>query len=556
MRVTLRLFLGIIASILISHTACAASDRVALVIGNSNYVELGRLANTLNDAKSIESALSDIGFKTKLVVDSSETSLRKELRAFAIESVGASVAVVFYAGHGAQVNGENFILPIDFDIPKRESDIRLSGIKVDDVINAMQAKTKVVFLDACRDNPALLKSLAAGRGSYRGGLAAANGSALDSSSGGVFIAYATDAGNVAQDGDGQSNSPFTKALAAHIREPVSIDDMFSQVVREVRASTKNTQRPYKYASLDGVVCLTTKCGTDNAISAEAQTALASPSTGDGKNTVVVESRQPTGKSEALSKSDGWVYLITQISPKEFVYIDPASTKKIGRRTTARIKWVVSVDPAAPLNGTDAASRVQLYVTDCSTGHAGVAESQDFDSAGRKQSYMRYNAPEILRLEVNVSDQNSIGAALNRVLCQSEISVPIVQFLEIESSDWQPLYTIDAKKGIDFSYLKTSISRSEKYADVTVKIVYRDLIALSELRDGSPNDSSMPPVGVQIARDRFACSEKGMYLRRQDFFSKEGRLIAMTSFLNPEDMNPAVVEAKTPLGDFFDFICSN
>ncbi|MEN9656522.1 MAG: hypothetical protein RL311_1509, partial [Bacteroidota bacterium] len=235
----------------------AANEKVALIIGNSNYQHLSKLNNTINDAKAIQKSLNDIGFKTTIATDITSEETRKQIRKFSLESKDSPIALIFYAGHGAQVFGENYLLPTDMEIPKIESDIQLTGISVDNLLNSLGSKTKIVFLDACRDNPALIKSLSKGRGSYQNGLAAAKVSTESSS--GVFIAYATDAGNVALDGSNSENSPFTSALLKNIKKPISIDDMFSMVTNDVRIITKNKQRPYKYASLNGVVCLTNKC---------------------------------------------------------------------------------------------------------------------------------------------------------------------------------------------------------------------------------------------------------------------------------------------------------
>jgi len=237
----------------------AAEQRIALVIGNSKYLEFGTLENPANDAKGINQALKELGYATKLVIDADEATMRREVKRFASTSQGADVALVYYAGHGSQVNGENYLLPIDLETPKVDTDIQLSSIKIDDIINSLRSRIKVVLLDACRDNPALSKNLVKGRGSFRGGLAPVN-AALDGGTGeGVFIAYATDSGNTASDGAGKLNSPFTSALLKNIKQPVSIDDMFSMVTREVRLNTSNKQRPYKYASLDGIFCIPASC---------------------------------------------------------------------------------------------------------------------------------------------------------------------------------------------------------------------------------------------------------------------------------------------------------
>ena len=246
-----------------SSASPAAEQRIALVIGNSKYIEFGTLANPANDAKGIGESLRKLGYSTKLVIDADESTMRREIKRFAAVSQGVDVAIVFYAGHGAQVNGENYLLPIDLDIPKVETDIQLSSIKIDDIINSLKSKIKIIFLDACRDNPVLSKGLVKGRGGFRGGLAPVNPILENNSSEGVFIAYATDSGNTASDGAGKQNSPFTAALLKSINEPVSIDDMFSIVTREVRRSTSNTQRPYKYASLEGIFCIPFDCSNRN-----------------------------------------------------------------------------------------------------------------------------------------------------------------------------------------------------------------------------------------------------------------------------------------------------
>jgi Caspase domain len=116
--------------------------RMALVIGNSNYVNLPKLANPANDARAIADVLQKIGYKTHLVLDASEQNIRREVRKFASVSEKADVAVVFYAGHGAQLNGNNYLLPVDIDIPRTEVDIQFTGLKVDDLVNSISSTQK------------------------------------------------------------------------------------------------------------------------------------------------------------------------------------------------------------------------------------------------------------------------------------------------------------------------------------------------------------------------------------------------------------------------------
>jgi Caspase domain len=254
----------------------APGRRIALVIGNSNYANLPKLANPTNDAKAISELLSKMGYTSRLLLDSSEQNTRREIRQFASDSERAEAAIVYYAGHGAQVNGSNYLLPIDADVPRTEVDIQFSALKVDDLINSIHANTKVVFLDACRDNPAVYKNLARGRGSSPVGLAPAASSNFEQrAGGGLFIAYATDAGAVADDGQGK-HSPFTEALLRNLRKPISIDDMFSLVTKEVRLITKNAQRPYKYASLENIFCLSPSCGAASGNPTGVSTAATDP----------------------------------------------------------------------------------------------------------------------------------------------------------------------------------------------------------------------------------------------------------------------------------------
>ena len=242
------------------QTSASHEVRIALVIGESRYVNLPRLANPEMDARSIAETLQKMGYDTRLLLDAPEDSIRKEIRLFASKSGKADVALVFYAGHGAQLNGSNYLVPIDIDVPHTEADIQFAGLKDDDLINSIGSNTKIVFLDACRDNPALFKNLVKGRGGSPAGLAPASASNFNPTKpgGGIFIAYATDAGAVADDGQGQ-HSPFTQALLRNMQKHISIDDMFSLVTKEVRLVTKNAQRPFKYASLENIICLTSAC---------------------------------------------------------------------------------------------------------------------------------------------------------------------------------------------------------------------------------------------------------------------------------------------------------
>jgi caspase domain-containing protein/TENA/THI-4/PQQC family protein len=119
--------------------------RMALVIGNSNYANLPKLLNPANDARAIADTLKSMGYKARLLIDGTEQNIRREIRQFASDSEKADVAFVFYAGHGAQINGNNYLLPIDIDIPRTEVDVQFSGLKVDDLVNSIRSNTKIVL---------------------------------------------------------------------------------------------------------------------------------------------------------------------------------------------------------------------------------------------------------------------------------------------------------------------------------------------------------------------------------------------------------------------------
>jgi len=220
---------------------------VALVIGNGTYEEAGTLANPVNDALDIAAKLRDVGFEVIEAHDLGKRDLERRIGEFSDALDGAGTGLFYYAGHGLQVDGRNFIVPVDarLDVPAK---LRLETVQIDDILDIMeqQTKTSLVFLDACRNNPFVksLKRLATNRSAVP--LA---GLAQFDSTRGSFIAFSTAPGSVAMDGTGR-NSPFASALLRHIAEPgQSINDLMIAVRRDVVAETRDTQRPWEQGSL-------------------------------------------------------------------------------------------------------------------------------------------------------------------------------------------------------------------------------------------------------------------------------------------------------------------
>jgi uncharacterized caspase-like protein len=243
---------AVLAGLLAATTASAAEKRVALVIGNGAYTDTTQLANPANDAGDVAAALGGLGFEVVSVIDGDYTNMRRAFRRFASALSGADVALFFYAGHGMQVSGRNYMLPVNANI-RQEGDLEFEAFAMDMPLGLMDksgAGMKLVILDACRDNPlsqVLARSIrSTGRSTQVG-----RGLAKIESAVGTLIAYATGPGDVAADGTGR-NSPFTTGLLQWINEPaVEVRSMFGRVREVVYSETKGQQVPWVNESLIG-----------------------------------------------------------------------------------------------------------------------------------------------------------------------------------------------------------------------------------------------------------------------------------------------------------------
>ena len=240
--------LGLILQALAMSPA-AAAKRVALVIGNAAYQQAGALTNPVNDAADMAKALTAAGFDVVLGLDLDRRAFDGKLREFARLVDGADTAVLFYAGHGLQVAGHNYLVPVDAGLAS-ERDLDFDAVSLDFVLRQMEVgrdgKTSIVFLDACRNNP-LSRNLARSMGTR--GASVGQGLAEVQTGVGTFIAYSTQPGNVALDGDGR-NSPFTQALAAHVTEPgKNLTSIMIEVRNDVLKVTDGQQVPWDHSAL-------------------------------------------------------------------------------------------------------------------------------------------------------------------------------------------------------------------------------------------------------------------------------------------------------------------
>ena len=227
--------------------AAHAEKRVALVVGNSGYLNITRLDNPKNDAALMAETLIGLGFSLiggSAQLDLDKAALDNAVQNFGRQIQGADVALFYYAGHGVQVSGSNYLVPVNAN-PTREADVDFQMVDINLVLRQMQGsgtKLNMVILDACRNNPFGARGLRASDG----------GLAQMRAPEGTLISYATQPGSVAQDGiDG--NSPYTKALATIVRQPgLDIFQTFNQVGLAVKRATAGAQQPWVSSSpIDG-----------------------------------------------------------------------------------------------------------------------------------------------------------------------------------------------------------------------------------------------------------------------------------------------------------------
>ena len=233
------------AAVLLGTHSASAESRLALVIGQSAYRSVPALPNPANDARAVTQLLTDSGFEVSTAADLSQGQMREAVSDFAgkVAAKGAdTVALVFYAGHGLQIDGENFLVPVDID-PKREADIPIQAVRLNDILNTLTSvpsKMRILMLDACRNNPFPDLKTAGG------GLAL-----VDAKIGapGTFLSFSTSPGAVAEDGSG-SNSPYTNALLAAGKEQnIPIEETFKRVRLAVNKVTEGRQTPWDSSSL-------------------------------------------------------------------------------------------------------------------------------------------------------------------------------------------------------------------------------------------------------------------------------------------------------------------
>ena len=241
-----RRFFSLLLTLFLLSLACnsplsAAERRIALVIGNAKYKD-GALLNPVNDANDMEAALKGAGFQVIKALDASQKQMNRAIAQFGELLTPDAVALFYYAGHGLQVRGKNYLIPVDAEI-KSESMVRVESVDVDGVLDQLSgSELNVVILDACRNNPYERRT---SRSLGAGGLAQMEAPK------GSLIAYSTAPGRTAADGDGR-NGIYTQALLRYIRTPgLTIEQVFKNVRKDVSRVTRDAQMPWESSSMTG-----------------------------------------------------------------------------------------------------------------------------------------------------------------------------------------------------------------------------------------------------------------------------------------------------------------
>ena len=235
------LALALLGAMLGYALVAAAEQRVALIIGNSAYPAAARLRNPVNDATAMANKLRALGFDVVLKTDASQRDMTRAISQFGQKLAPGSVSLFYYAGHGMQVRGKNFLIPIDAEI-ETEGSVHSEAVDVDQLLNQLgPARLSMVILDACRNNPFERRFRSTGSG----GLAQ-----IDAPTG-TLLAYATAPGKVASDGSG-ANGLYTEALLKALDTPgLKVEDVFKQVRISVIKASDNQQIPWESSSLTG-----------------------------------------------------------------------------------------------------------------------------------------------------------------------------------------------------------------------------------------------------------------------------------------------------------------
>lgn len=343
----MRILLGLVTVLVgLGVSPALAQKRVALVIGNGAYASVAQLLNPVRDAEAMAALFTRAGFDVvEARRDLNLGTMRRALRDFSDRVRGADVAVVFYAGHGIEVNGTNYLIPTDA-VLERDIDVEDEAVSLDRVSQLIEPakRLRLIILDACRDNPfapsmkRTMASRSIGRGLGRVEVTTAD----------TMIAFAAKAGSIAADGS-SANSPYTTALLKHLATPgLDVRLALGRVRDDVLAATTGRQEPFVYGSLGGEAV--TLVGAPSAIvPSQPSTAPATPADPDAAVRADYQLAERAGTREAweafLARHPGGYFAdLARVQLRKLVVLVPATPSapaqpNLHRALRGREVWV-------------------------------------------------------------------------------------------------------------------------------------------------------------------------------------------------------------------------
>jgi hypothetical protein len=345
--------LALLCGLFAANADALAAKRVALVIGNSAYQNVAQLPNPANDAASVADMFKKAGFDAvELRRDVGSLDMRRALRDFYDKAASADIAVVYYAGHGIEVDGTNYMVPVDA-VLKRDRDVDDEAVSLDRILESVeQAKQlRLIILDACRDNPfakAMIRTSAARALTTRGLIAA------EPTTSNTLIAYAAKGGSTADDGN-TGHSPFTNALLAHLTTPgLDVRQAFGEVRDDVMKATDSKQEPYVYGSLGGSQMALVNTSTPAAAAAATTVPAQAPAANDPNS----QMRQDYAFAERVGTKQAWAYFLQHYPDGFYANLAKAQLDKLsvaGTTPTAPATPPAPATPAQPQPSTQVAT---------------------------------------------------------------------------------------------------------------------------------------------------------------------------------------------------------
>ena len=393
--------LCLFVALLSANAAAAADRRVALVVGNSAYSNAPKLANTVADAVGLAQLFRAAGFETVILrKDLGVMEFRRAVRDFLVTAEGADIAVVYYAGHGIEIGGTNYLIPVDAKL-SRTYDVDDEAVALDRIIWALQSvkRLRLILLDACRDNPFPDRMRSAGvRALESRGLVKPIEVGAD-----TLVAYAAKAGSKSYDGDGP-NSPYATALLRHLAEPgVDIRIALGRVRDDVLAMTGGRQEPFIYGSLGGAtITIVPLPALSAAKKIEPLPASLPPPVANAKAMLPASPKRSPQPAEAVDPSlacsrdeQRLARLRADPAPDQIVRFEKELTCARLRSQVLRLLESVSVEPAV-VAATGNATRQQVEA------EPGPAEACARDAERLQRLRAEPNPEEIRKLERELS----------------------------------------------------------------------------------------------------------------------------------------------------------